>query len=62
MKLDYEKDLDWDNAVVTPLGRFYNALTELGYPQNQILEIIHAITENGVYQIPDTGITEKISA
>jgi hypothetical protein len=50
MTLDYEKDLDWEKAQVTPLGRFYNSLLDMGFERNRIFEIIHAMTESGVYQ------------
>jgi hypothetical protein len=52
MNIDYEKDLLWENAAVTPLGRFYNALLEMGIQQEQAFAIIHALTESGVYQEP----------
>ncbi|GHU65568.1 hypothetical protein AGMMS49983_13470 [Clostridia bacterium] len=62
MSLDYEKDLDWKNATVTPLGRFYNALIQMSIPQEKAFEIIHALTESGAYQESPVGSKEPIPA
>jgi hypothetical protein len=62
MNLDYEKDLDWHKAVVTPLGRFYNALLQMGISQAKAFEIIHALTESGVYQESAIARQEPIPA
>jgi glycerol kinase len=56
--LDYSKDLDWDTAIVTPLGRLYGKLMKAGFSKRKTAEIIRAVIDSGAYNSKE--ITDAI--